>query len=291
MNAPANNAPSNSAPSNPQPMRQVPVWLWALPPLMIVVSAPLWLHLFEPALFIAINQACLRVAVPVWTALSLLGNAWAILGLTAPLIVLAPRLLWAWLCAAPFAIVFSRGGKALLESPRPAAEIDNNQMHIVGEVLHNVSMPSGHTLTAFAVASGIYFSLPSERRWQHSWLFLLAAGAGLSRIALGAHWPGDVAVGASLGLLSGMLGQWLLARLDSKHLRPTAWSLRLLAVLLLAALYHLLADELDFEENHAVQGVLALVALVSLMAFAIQNLRVLRQAKRANQPVPLPEEA
>lgn len=270
-----------SAPLNPPPPRQIPLWVWALPPLLFVASAPLWLHWYEPSMFLAINQACMGVAAPVWTGLSMLGNAWAILGLTAPLIVLAPRLLWAWLCAAPFAIVFARGGKGLLESPRPAAEVDTSQMRIVGEMLHNVSMPSGHTLTAFAVASGIYFSLPPERRWRHGWLFVLAAGAGLSRIAVGAHWPGDVAVGASLGLLSGMLGQWLLVRLGPKHLLPMAWSLRLVAVLLLAAVYHLLAEELDFEESHFMQGVLALVAMVSLLAFAIQNVRALRAAKTA----------
>lgn len=273
-----------SAPSNAPTSRQVPTWAWALPPLLFVASAPLWLHWYEPVMFLAINQACVAVAAPVWTGLSMLGNAWAILGLTAPLIVLAPRLLWAWLCAAPFAIVFARGGKGLLESPRPAAEVDNAQMRIVGEVLHNVSMPSGHTLTAFAVASGIYFALPPERRWRHGWLFVLAAGAGLSRMAVGAHWPGDVAVGASLGLLSGMLGQWLLARLKPQHMLPTAWSLRLVSVLLLAAVYHLLAEELDFEENHLMQGVLAVVAMASLLAFAIQNLRALRAAKAEAAP-------
>ena len=271
-------------PLNSRPPRQVPWWAWALPPLLFVISAPLWLHWYEPAMFLAINQACMGIAAPVWTGLSMLGNAWAILGLTAPLIVLAPRLLWAWLCAAPFAIVFARGGKALLYSPRPAAEVDNAQMRIVGEVLHNVSMPSGHTLTAFAVASGIYFSLPPARRWRHGWLFVLAAGAGLSRIAVGAHWPGDVAVGASLGLLSGMLGQWLLARLKPKHLLPTAWSLRLVALLLLAAVYHLLAEELDFAENHLAQGVLAVVSLVSLVAFFIQNVQARRAAKSAVAP-------
>lgn len=257
----------------PSPARQVPRWVWALPPLLILVSAPLWLHWYEPAMFIAINQACSGVAAPVWTGLSLLGNAWALLGLTSPLIVLAPRLLWAWLCAAPFAVVFARVGKGLLESPRPAAEVDNAQMRIVGEVLHNVSMPSGHTLTAFAVASGIYFALPPQRRMRHVWLFVLAAGAGLSRIAVGAHWPGDVAVGASLGLLSGMLGQWLLARLTPAHWQPTAWSLRALSLLLLAAAYTLLADELDFAENHPMQGALAMVTLGALLAFVWQNLR------------------
>ena len=248
-------------------LRQVPRWAWAVPITLLAVSAPLWLHWYEPAMFIAINQACAGIAAPVWTAFSMLGNAWAILGLTAPLIVLAPRLLWAWLCAAPFAIVFARGGKALLESPRPAAEIDNSRMRIVGEVLHNVSMPSGHTLTAFAVASGIYFSLPPSSRLRHGWLFVLAAGAGLSRIAVGAHWPGDVAVGAALGLLSGMLGQTLLSRMGPRHLQPTAWSLRAVAVLLLLAVYHLLAEELDFAENLPFQGALALVTVVSLGVF------------------------
>jgi membrane-associated phospholipid phosphatase len=278
MNAPMNQA--LCAPPMPPP-RQISWWVWALPPLLFLASAPLWLHWYEPAMFIAINQACMGVAAPVWTGLSLLGNAWAILGLTAPLLVLAPRLLWAWLCAAPFAIVFARTGKGLLESARPAAEVDNAQMRIVGEVLHNVSMPSGHTLTAFAVASGIYFSLPPERRWRYGWLFVLAAGAGLSRIAVGAHWPGDVAVGASLGLLSGMLGQWLLVRLGPQHLQPTAWSLRLVALLVLAAAYTLLAEELDFEENHAAQGVLAVVAFGSLLAFGLQNLRA-RAISKAN---------
>ena len=150
--------------ATPPTVRAVPRLAWYLPGLMLIASAPLWLQLYEPAMFLAINQACTAVAAPVWTGLSMMGNAWAVLGATAPMLVLAPRVIWAWLCAAPFAVVLSRGGKALIESPRPAAELDNTQMHIVGEALHNVSMPSGHTLTAFAVASGIYFSLPPAQR-------------------------------------------------------------------------------------------------------------------------------
>jgi len=103
-------------------------------------------------------------------------------------------------------VLFARTGKFFIESPRPAAVVDNAQMRVVGELLHNVSMPSGHTLTAFAVASGIYFALTVAQRRRHWWLLVLAAGTGLSRIAVGAHWPGDVAVGASLGLLAGLLG-------------------------------------------------------------------------------------
>ena len=249
----------------------IPARLWLLPPVLFLLGAPLWLHTFEPAMFVYINAACAPVGAQFWAGLSMLGNAWGVLAVTSPLLVLAPRLMWAWLCAAPFAILFARGGKGLIESARPAAGVDNTQMRVVGDLLHNVSMPSGHTLTAFTVASAIYFALPQAGRAKHLWLFVLAAGAGLSRIAVGAHWPGDVAVGASLGLLAGMLGTRLLARMDSKHLQPTAWSLRLVAGLLVATLVAMLVETQDFDENQPLQYLLAAVVLGSLVAFARQN--------------------
>ncbi len=249
----------------------VATWIWAMPLLLAGLGAPLWLQVWEPQMFLAINSACAVVAAPVWTGLSLLGNAWALLGLTAPLLVFAPRLMWAWLCAAPFAAVFARLGKGLLESPRPAALIDNTHMRIVGETLHNVSMPSGHTLTAFACASALYLALPVQKRWRFAWLWLLAAGAGLSRIAVGAHWPGDVAVGAALGLLAGLLGVRLLARMGPRNFLPTFWSLRLVALLVAVAVAVLLTEPLDFDENVPLQILLAVVALLALGRFMQLN--------------------
>lgn len=261
------------------PVPVIPLRVWLLPFVLLALSAPLWLHTFEPATFMVVNAFFAPVAAPVWTGLSLLGNAWGILGVTAPLLVRAPRLLWAWLCAAPFAILFARVGKGLIESPRPAAVVDNTQMRVVGELLHNVSMPSGHTLTAFTVASAIYFALPEKGRAKHLWLFVLAAGTGLSRIAVGAHWPGDVAVGMSLGLLAGMLGTRLLARMGSQHLQPTAWSLRLVAALLVATGYTLLTETQDFDENWPAQQVLVLVIVAALYTFGKQNWAAYRAAR------------
>jgi membrane-associated phospholipid phosphatase len=247
-----------------------------LPLLIFALSAPLWLHVWEPGMFVWINQLCAPIAPSVWTGLSLLGNGWAILGITAPMLVLAPRLMWAWLCAAPFAIVFARIGKGFLVSPRPAAEVDTSHMRIVGEVLHNVSMPSGHTTTAFAVAAALFFALPPTLRRSHRWLLLLAAGTGLSRIAVGAHWPGDVAVGVSLGLMAGLLGNVLLAQVPTHWFAPTHWTMRLIALLVLGAVYVLVTDELDFAENQPVQWLLAVVGLVSVLAFAKRSARVLK---------------
>lgn len=260
----------------------ITVRYWMLPVVLFGLGAPLWLHRFEPATFIYLNTLCAPVAAPIWTGLSMLGNAWGVLAVTSPLLVRAPRLMWAWLCAAPFAIVFARVGKGLIESPRPAAVVDNSHMRVVGELLHNVSMPSGHTLTAFTVATAIYFALPQAGRARHLWLFVLAAGTGLSRIAVGAHWPGDVVVGLSLGLLAGMLGTRLLARMGTQHLQPTAWSLRLVALLLVATVYALLTEAQDFDENQPLQVVLALVTAGSLVAFGKQNWAAAR-AQAASQ--------
>lgn len=207
-----------------------------------------------------------------------MGNAWAILGITAPLLLRAPRLMWAWICAAPFAILFARLGKGFLVSPRPAAEVDNAHMRIVGEVLHNVSMPSGHTTTAFAVAAGIYFALPPAQRKKHGWILLLALGTGLSRIAVGAHWPGDVAVGISLGLLSGLLGNVLLSAVPPGWFKPSSWAMRAVALLVAGAVYVLVTDELDFAENRSLQWLLAGVATASVLAFAMRSARLLKAA-------------
>jgi membrane-associated phospholipid phosphatase len=271
MNATTLKPPLAPVPRPRDPSVAIPALAWLAPPLMGLVSMPIWLHWFEPGLFLAINRLCASVTAPVWTALSLLGNGWGVLGLTAPLLVLAPRLMWAWLCAAPFAVFFARTGKFLIESPRPAALVDNAQMRIVGETLHNVAMPSGHTLTAFAVASALFFALPAGRRARHAWLFVLAAGTGLSRIAVGAHWPGDVAAGASLGLLAGMLGHMLWTRMGPQHSQPDSWSLRLVAVLLAVAVYHLLFESLDFSENLPFQYLLAAMVAASLAVFVRQN--------------------
>lgn len=247
-------------------------WVGAVPLALLLLGAPLWLHWYEPQLFLALNQAFAQLPAGLWTAFSLLGNAWGVLGLTAPLLVLAPRYLWAWLCAAPFAMVLARLGKGLIESPRPAAVVDNTLMRIVGEPMHNVSMPSGHTLTAFAVASAIYFALPPARRARYAWLWLLALLTGLSRIAVGAHWPGDVVVGAALGLWCGLWAQSLLARVPATWLRPQHWSLRLVAVLMLAAAYNLCVEALDFAENQAMQYLLAALIALSLAVFARRSL-------------------
>ena len=67
----------------------------------------------------------------------------------------------------------------------------------------NLSFPSGHAADAFTVAA--VFS--NYYGWK--WGIPLYAAAGLvavSRVEKGKHWPSDVAVGATIGLLAGRSG-------------------------------------------------------------------------------------
>ncbi len=63
------------------------------------------------------------------------------------------------------------------------------------------SFPSGHTTEAFTVASVIAAHYPSL--WVQIPAYGLASLAGLSRMALDAHWASDVAAGAIIGTTVG----------------------------------------------------------------------------------------
>jgi undecaprenyl-diphosphatase len=109
----------------------------------------------------------------------------ALLGLGAGLAVLASQVLKR-LCCRPRPTAL-RGFAALIEVPDA------------------FSFPSGHTAFAFAVA----VALAGEGNGLGLLTLLLAAGIGLSRVYLGAHYPLDVAAGVGIGVLSGLAARLL----------------------------------------------------------------------------------
>ena len=97
------------------------------------------------------------------------------------------------------------------ESPRPLAALGREALQVVeGVPIYSwQSFPSGHTATAFSLLFAL--SIPYAKSWQIT-AALIAILVGYSRIYLNQHFSIDVAVGATIGLFSGLMAQEIVSR-------------------------------------------------------------------------------
>jgi membrane-associated phospholipid phosphatase len=96
--------------------------------------------------------------------------------------------------------------KHIAETPRPSAYFTFQQYHKFVEGVHlagSNSFPSGHTTTAFSLAT-LLACYTQNKKTQFIYL-LLAIGTGYSRIYLGQHFLTDVLMGAFLGALTSII--------------------------------------------------------------------------------------
>src|SRR5919108_3823891 len=146
-----------------------------------------------------------------------LGLVWIVLAFVLSLLTrrgLAAAVGWAVLVAvvAFAADAMSFGIKDLVHRTRPADA--HPQIHPL-YVVHSSSFPAGHAATAFAGALLLSYMAPRAAP-----LFvLLAAAIGYSRVYVGVHYPGDVVVGALLGVLCGLAALLALRAVQAR--RPT----------------------------------------------------------------------
>lgn len=218
-------------------------------------------------LFRSINAASAAVPAPIWMTLSLLGTGWAAFALVTPFSILAPRIFYAVVIAAPLAGFCSRVMKALADAPRPPAVLEPGSFVLLGQALKANSMPSGHTITAFTVVAAIHFSAAKPSWVRGLLLFALATAAGIARISIGVHWVEDVVVGAAIGTLAGYAGAKLASRIPASALDIRSWWLRSLSLWGVLCVGVLVLKELDFAANKPAQLILAAVASLSLAVF------------------------
>ena len=102
--------------------------------------------------------------------------------------------------------------KRLVNRPRPYVAVEGisarDREHQDDKVFDPYSFPSGHTSSAFAIATSLSASYPE-------WYVIVpsmawATTVGVSRVWLGVHYPSDVLVGAGLGAGTAILVHLLL---------------------------------------------------------------------------------
>ncbi len=218
----------------------------------------LWDRSWDHQLFLWVNTGIPRALpvslLPIWDAsmstLTYLGDThvmlWMILLIKLPWWVAVgsktPEKLFLYLAVFAGVLVLAalaaQGLKEIVGALRPAAVLPAESLRILGETLHRRSFPSGHSVTAFAGMCALLPIIPATWRWV---ALTLAAGIGFSRIAVGAHWPIDVAAGAFLGIVAGMMGWQIAFWLQKKRLAEnTFWKkiyqgIAMLGALILAA--------------------------------------------------------
>ncbi len=100
--------------------------------------------------------------------------------------------------------------KNLIDAPRPQLFFERGQyLHFIDGVTlaNHHSFPSGHTTTAFAIAT-VFVLLSKKSNWQLA-ILLAAAMVGYSRIYLAQHFLLDVIIGAAIGTGCGILAVYL----------------------------------------------------------------------------------
>ena len=240
----------------------LPFWVWCIPLLPLGLAAAIYFGGLQTPTFLFINHYTQILPDTLWAWLTFAGNGWGVFALCFPLLLLAPRLFCAGLIASLIGGAVSQIIKPFLDFPRPAGVLALGDFYRIGEPLFHRAMPSGHTLSAFAVASGIYFASDKDKRATLWWIFIIAGFVGISRNALGAHWLTDVLAGCALGLWSGMLGAVMMRFIPDAQLAPNKLGPRLIALGGLAAIYALLTQTLDSALNQSLQY--ACVALISI---------------------------
>ena len=157
--------------------------------------------------------------------------------------------------------------KSWFDLPRPAGLLDDGSFYRIGEPLLNRAFPSGHTLTAFAIASALYFSVDTSKRRPMLLIFVFAALIGLSRSAVGAHWLTDVLAGAGVGMWCGMIGAFLGIYISDAQLAPTKIWPRLIAIAGALSIYVHLTQIMDLELNLPLQYASIAVITLTLVFF------------------------
>lgn len=176
--------------------------VWLLPMILVAESLIILGINGNGVLFAMANEPQPFPGDNFWLHVTVLGDSAILLVLMLPFVAKQPRLLWHIIIAAVIGTVVVQSLKIGLGLPRPLSVLGPELVHVIGPELTKRSFPSGHTTAIFTVLSLIWLrSMPVTIAVPATILAVLVA---YSRLAVGAHWPLDVAGGMMVGWLAGV---------------------------------------------------------------------------------------
>ena len=245
----------------------IPTFAWFIPLAPLALACAIYFGEVQTSSFLFINRFTQLLPDTLWAWLTFLGNGWGVFALAFPLLLLAPRLLSAGIFAGGITAIASFSLKRIFNLPRPESILSSESFHHFGGPLLSKAFPSGHTLTAFAIASALYFACDQSKRIKAFPLFIAASLVGLSRIGVGAHWLSDVLAGAGIGIWCGMLGAMLAQYVPENQLTPNNIWPRIIAISGGAAIYAHFTHTMDLELNLPLQYAAIAIVTITLIFF------------------------
>ncbi len=208
-------------------------WYWSVPFIALVLMAVVAMSGSNRAVFMMMNAALYTGSDYFWVNITLFGDAGIAAVVLLPLLGRRTDIIWAAIIAGFITAIAVNLGKNYFELLRPPAVLDAGVFHQLGNLFSVKSFPSGHTAAAFSVAGVVVLSISQT----HIKIIVLlcAVMVGLSRVAVGAHWPMDVFAGAIVGWLPSVIG----VMLASKKIFSTKYAGVIPALLLTATAYYL----------------------------------------------------
>jgi membrane-associated phospholipid phosphatase len=222
---------------------------------------------FNTQLFLWLNHNSMSLLNPaLWELLTVLGDGWVAMVLLLPLYKHHSKVVLSTLVSGLLAALIVQLFKAGLNLHRPVLVLGNETVTILGPVLKQGSFPSGHTATLFTLFGSMILWLRfTPLRKLLPLLIMLSTLAALSRCVVGAHWPVDILIGATIGWVSAMVASCL-TRSFSPSQGTVSWLGRWLT---LCAIYLLYFHHTGYQNA---QPVLHTIALISLGLSCLQHL-------------------
>jgi membrane-associated phospholipid phosphatase len=214
---------------------------------------------FNREVFFLLNKLGPLTGDWLWANITVFGDTLVALALCTLLWRRRPDLVWAALLAALLATLWARGLKALFDVPRPPAVLGD--LSIIGPAYKYGSFPSGHATTAFTLAGVVALGFASRA----AAICAVAAAAlvGVSRAAVGVHWPLDILAGAFGGWVAAVLGIYFSKKTSNIGLHPGAqWTLGLVFAAC-AALLVIGHPKNDYPQSDLLLRALGLACLVA----------------------------